>query len=34
LENLRNDDKFKRMMADVKAMVDKMRKRVEETEKE
>jgi TolB-like protein/Flp pilus assembly protein TadD/predicted Ser/Thr protein kinase len=34
LENLRGDDKFKQMIADVKAMVDEMRKRVEETEKE
>jgi hypothetical protein len=34
LENLRNDDKFKQMMADVKAKVDEMRKRVKEMEKE
>ena len=34
LENLRGDDKFKQMMADVKAKVDEMRKRVEEMEKE
>jgi hypothetical protein len=34
LENLRGDDKFKRMIADVKAMVDEMRRRVEEAEKE
>jgi serine/threonine protein kinase len=29
LENLHNDEKFKQMMDDVKAMVDEMRKRVE-----
>ncbi len=29
LENLRNDEQFKQMMAQVKAMVDEMRKRVE-----
>jgi len=34
LENLRGDDRFKKMMADVKAKVDEMRKRVEEMDKE
>ncbi len=34
LENLHGDDKFKKMMADVKAKVDEMRRRVEEMEKE
>jgi len=34
LENLRGDEKFKQMIADVKAKVDEMRKRVEEMEKE
>jgi tetratricopeptide (TPR) repeat protein len=34
LENLRDDGRFKQMMADVKAKVDEMRKRVEEMEKE
>ncbi len=34
LENLRGDDEFKQMIADVKAMVDEMRRRVEEAEKE
>jgi len=34
LENLHGDDKFKKMMADVKATVDEMRKRVEEMDKE
>ena len=29
LENLQNDDRFQEMMAEVKAMVDEMRKRVE-----
>jgi hypothetical protein len=29
LENLHNDDRFKKMMEKVKAMVDEMRKRVE-----
>jgi hypothetical protein len=33
LENLRGDDRFKQMMADVKAKVDEMRKRVEEMDK-
>jgi len=33
-ENLRNDDQFKQMMAQVKAQVDAMRKRVEAMEKE
>jgi hypothetical protein len=33
LENLRGDDRFKKMMADVKAVVDEMRKRVEEMDK-
>ncbi|MBI3005464.1 MAG: protein kinase [Ignavibacteriales bacterium] len=33
-ENLRNDEQFKQMMAQVKAMVDEMRKRVEEMEKQ
>jgi len=33
-ENLRNDDQFKQMMAQVKAKVDEMRKRVEEMDKE
>jgi serine/threonine protein kinase/tetratricopeptide (TPR) repeat protein len=32
LENIRGDDRFKRMMAGVKAQVDEMRKRVEEAE--
>ena len=32
LENLRNDEKFKEMMAEMKAKVDEMRKRVEEEE--
>jgi len=34
LENLHNDEQFKQMMAEVKAMVDEMRKRVEEMERE
>jgi len=34
LENIRNEDRFRQMMADVKAKVDEMRKRVEEMEKE
>ncbi len=34
LENLRNDDQFQQMMAQVKAKVDEMRKRVEQAEKE
>jgi serine/threonine protein kinase/Flp pilus assembly protein TadD len=34
LENLRGEDKFKQMMADVKADVDRMRTRIEEMEKE
>jgi TolB-like protein/Tfp pilus assembly protein PilF len=34
LENLRGDDRFKRMMAETKAKVDEMRKRAEETDKE
>ncbi len=34
LENLRSEDKFKQMMANVKSNVDEMRKRVEEMEKE
>jgi tetratricopeptide (TPR) repeat protein len=34
LENLRGDGRFKKMMADVKAKVNEMRKRVEEMEKE
>lgn len=34
LENLYNEEQFKQMMAEVKAMVDEMRKRVEVTEKE
>ena len=34
LENLRGDERFKKMMADVKDQVDEMRKRVEEMEKE
>jgi DNA phosphorothioation-dependent restriction protein DptG len=34
LENLRSDDQFKKMMAQVKAQVDQMRKRVQEMEKE
>jgi TolB-like protein/Flp pilus assembly protein TadD len=34
LENLRGDVRFKKIMADVKAKVDEMRKRVEEMEKE
>ena len=34
LENLRGDEKFKQMVADVKARVDEMRKRVEEMERE
>jgi tetratricopeptide (TPR) repeat protein len=33
LENLRGDDRFKNMMADVRAKVDEMRKRVEEMDK-
>jgi len=33
MDNIRNDDKFKRMMAGVKARVDEMRRRVEEAEK-
>jgi len=33
LENLRGDDRFKKMMADVRAKVDEMRKRVEEMDK-
>ena len=33
LDNLRGDDRFKKMMADVKARVDEMRKRVEEMDK-
>jgi hypothetical protein len=32
-ENLHDDAKFKQMMAEVKAMVDQMRKRVEDMEK-
>ena len=34
LENLRNDDRFRQMMAGVKEQVNEMRKRVEEAEKE
>lgn len=34
LENLRDEDQFKRMMAHVKAMVDEQRKRFEEMKKE
>jgi serine/threonine protein kinase/Tfp pilus assembly protein PilF len=34
LENLRDDDRFKRMMAQVKAMVDEQRKRLQEMEQE
>jgi serine/threonine protein kinase/Tfp pilus assembly protein PilF len=34
LDNLRGDDRFKQMMAEVKAKVDEMRRRVEEMEKE
>jgi tetratricopeptide (TPR) repeat protein len=34
LEGLRGDDRFKRMMADVKARVDEMRKRIDEMDKE
>ncbi len=34
LENLRGDDRFKMMMADVNARMDEMRKRVEETDEE
>jgi TolB-like protein/Tfp pilus assembly protein PilF/predicted Ser/Thr protein kinase len=34
LENLRGDDRFKRMMADLKTRVDEMRKRAEEMERE
>ncbi len=33
LENLRNDDRFKRLMEDVKGKVDEMRKQIQETEK-
>jgi serine/threonine protein kinase/Tfp pilus assembly protein PilF len=33
-ENLRDDDRFKQMMAQVKAQVDEMRRRVEEMEQE
>ncbi len=32
LENLHGDEKFKQMMAEVKAIVDEMRKRIEESE--
>jgi TolB-like protein/Tfp pilus assembly protein PilF len=34
LESIRGEERFKRMMADVKAQVDEMRKRVEEMDKE
>jgi TolB-like protein/Tfp pilus assembly protein PilF/predicted Ser/Thr protein kinase len=34
LDSIRNEDRFKQMMAGVKARVDEMRRRVEETEKE
>ena len=34
LENLRGDDRFKKMMADVKAKADEMTKRIEEMDKE
>jgi tetratricopeptide (TPR) repeat protein len=34
LENLRGDERFKKMMADVKAKVDEMRRRVEEMDRE
>jgi len=34
LENLREDERFEKMMAQVKGMVTEMRKRVEETEKQ
>jgi non-specific serine/threonine protein kinase len=34
LENLHNDERFKQMMAELKAVVDQMRKRVEEMEEE
>lgn len=34
LENMRNEDRFKQMIADVKAKVDEMRKRAEEMEKQ
>ena len=34
LENMRNEDRFKEMMADVKTRVEEMRRRVEEMEKE
>jgi hypothetical protein len=33
LANIRGDERFRQMVARVKAMVDKMRKRVEEIEK-
>ena len=33
LENLRGDDRFKKMMGDLKVRVDQMRKRIEEMEK-
>jgi hypothetical protein len=33
-EGLRGDERFKRMMADVKARVDEMRKRIDEMDKE
>ncbi len=34
LENLRSDDRFKQMMANVKSMVEEQRRRVEEMEKQ
>ncbi|MCX5801869.1 MAG: hypothetical protein NTX17_10870 [Candidatus Eisenbacteria bacterium] len=34
LENVRNDEQFKQVMAQLKGKVDEMRKRVEEMEEE